>query len=130
MQRARQPEPCCLQARHSSPPTALFTLTYTPTTHLYTTSTPAAGYLSEGQQVAGPFLVVVPLSTVPNWIKWVGSTRRSRGLEGLWWARGGSWEEPFLGGSAALYRAQLDQVGGVEGVCWASGLRERGHSML
>ncbi|KAL4434102.1 hypothetical protein ABPG75_000543 [Micractinium tetrahymenae] len=27
------------------------------------------GYLSEEQQIAGPFLVVVPLSTVPNWIK-------------------------------------------------------------
>ncbi|PSC73016.1 CHROMATIN REMODELING 5 [Micractinium conductrix] len=27
------------------------------------------GYLSEEQQVAGPFLVIVPLSTVPNWIK-------------------------------------------------------------
>ena len=28
-----------------------------------------AGYLSEGMRVGGPFLVVVPLSTVPNWIK-------------------------------------------------------------
>ncbi len=28
-----------------------------------------AGYLSEVQQIAGPFLVVVPLSTVPNWIR-------------------------------------------------------------
>lgn len=28
-----------------------------------------AGYLAEEQQIAGPFLVVVPLSTVPNWIK-------------------------------------------------------------
>lgn len=36
-----------------------------------------AGYLSEVQQIAGPFLVVVPLSTVPNWIrefrKWIPS---------------------------------------------------------
>ena len=36
---------------------------------------PRAGYLSEVQQLAGPFLVIVPLSTVPNWIrefrKWV-----------------------------------------------------------
>ncbi|PRW57711.1 CHROMATIN REMODELING 5 isoform A [Chlorella sorokiniana] len=35
------------------------------------------GYLSEVQQIAGPFLVVVPLSTVPNWIrefrKWIPS---------------------------------------------------------
>ncbi len=28
-----------------------------------------AGYLSEMQGVRGPFLVVVPLSTVPNWIR-------------------------------------------------------------
>lgn len=28
-----------------------------------------AGYLSEVLKIAGPFLVVVPLSTVPNWIK-------------------------------------------------------------
>jgi chromodomain-helicase-DNA-binding protein 1 len=28
-----------------------------------------AGYLSEMQGVHGPFLVVVPLSTVPNWIR-------------------------------------------------------------
>ena len=28
-----------------------------------------AGYLSEALKIAGPFLVVVPLSTVPNWIK-------------------------------------------------------------
>lgn len=27
------------------------------------------GYLSEVQNVAGPFLIVVPLSTVPNWIR-------------------------------------------------------------
>lgn len=27
------------------------------------------GYLSEVQGIAGPFLVVVPLSTVPNWIR-------------------------------------------------------------
>ncbi len=30
---------------------------------------PCTGYLSEVQQIAGPFLVVVPLSTVPNWIR-------------------------------------------------------------
>jgi SNF2 family DNA or RNA helicase len=50
------------------------------------------------QQVAGPFLVVVPLSTVPNWIrefrKWIPSvntivyvgdaqSREVRGLEEL-----------------------------------------------
>lgn len=35
------------------------------------TPPPLAGYLSEYQQVAGPFLVVVPLSTVPNWIRCV-----------------------------------------------------------
>ena len=29
----------------------------------------AAGYLSEVLKIQGPFLVVVPLSTVPNWIK-------------------------------------------------------------
>lgn len=28
-----------------------------------------AGYLALWQQIAGPYLVVVPLSTVPNWIK-------------------------------------------------------------
>jgi len=28
-----------------------------------------AGYLSLWQQIAGPYLVVVPLSTVPNWIR-------------------------------------------------------------
>lgn len=27
------------------------------------------GYLSEQLNMSGPFLVVVPLSTVPNWIK-------------------------------------------------------------
>jgi len=27
------------------------------------------GYLSEVLKIQGPFLVVVPLSTVPNWIK-------------------------------------------------------------
>jgi SNF2-related domain len=27
------------------------------------------GYLAEMQQIYGPFLIVVPLSTVPNWIK-------------------------------------------------------------
>ncbi|EFN57023.1 hypothetical protein CHLNCDRAFT_17845, partial [Chlorella variabilis] len=35
------------------------------------------GYLSEVSKIAGPFLVVVPLSTVPNWIrefrKWIPS---------------------------------------------------------
>lgn len=30
---------------------------------------PGAGYLALWQQIAGPYLVVVPLSTVPNWIK-------------------------------------------------------------
>ena len=40
------------------------------------------GYLSELQQIAGPFLVIVPLSTVPNWIRWVA-----------WWEgwEGGRW---------------------------------------
>jgi SNF2 family DNA or RNA helicase len=28
-----------------------------------------AGYLCEELRVRGPFLIVVPLSTVPNWIK-------------------------------------------------------------
>ena len=28
-----------------------------------------AGYLCEAMKVPGPFLIVVPLSTVPNWIK-------------------------------------------------------------
>ena len=28
-----------------------------------------AGYLAEALKIKGPFLVVVPLSTVPNWIK-------------------------------------------------------------
>ena len=28
-----------------------------------------AGYLCEELEVRGPFLIVVPLSTVPNWIK-------------------------------------------------------------
>ena len=28
-----------------------------------------AGYLAMTQRVPGPFLVVVPLSTVPNWIR-------------------------------------------------------------
>ena len=28
-----------------------------------------AGFLAMQQKVMGPFLVVVPLSTVPNWIK-------------------------------------------------------------
>ena len=28
-----------------------------------------AGYLCEEMKVRGPFLIVVPLSTVPNWIK-------------------------------------------------------------
>ena len=28
-----------------------------------------AGYLNLAREIAGPYLVVVPLSTVPNWIK-------------------------------------------------------------
>ena len=28
-----------------------------------------AGYLNLWQHIAGPYLVVVPLSTVPNWIR-------------------------------------------------------------
>ena len=28
-----------------------------------------AGYLNLTQNIAGPYLVVVPLSTVPNWIR-------------------------------------------------------------
>ena len=30
---------------------------------------PGAGYLNLWQHIAGPYLVVVPLSTVPNWIR-------------------------------------------------------------
>ena len=29
----------------------------------------SAGYLNLWQHIAGPYLVVVPLSTVPNWIR-------------------------------------------------------------
>ena len=42
---------------------------------------PTAGYLSCTLRIPGPFLVVVPLSTVPNWIKefrkWIPQVRFS-----------------------------------------------------
>ena len=38
-------------------------------THTHTHARTHAGYLSEVQRIAGPFLVVVPLSTVPNWAR-------------------------------------------------------------
>ncbi len=46
----------------------------------------AAGYLSCTLRIPGPFLVVVPLSTVPNWIKefrkWIPQVWRSKSLPG------------------------------------------------
>ena len=65
------PHPCCrlpvggADRVSTSPSSALIWLV------LFCSIIPAAGYLSEVQQIAGPFLVVVPLSTVPNWIRCV-----------------------------------------------------------
>ena len=74
----------------------------------------AAGYLSEVQAIAGPFLVVVPLSTVPNWIKeFRKSVGRGLGAGGLGPQCGAALASRLVGGpGGALARCSPASPGG------------------